>query len=126
MTYFLTISLTRKQRSNVLKREDGFFVPIKKIENIDYQGFVYNCEVENTHSYTVDFIATHNCIAFYHALILANHLDKYLPMDKYMANRNKKEDDTYIPSTPNSPFSSINRQLSTTNKKMNRSPFLSL
>jgi hypothetical protein len=64
-------------------------------------------------------------IAFYHALILANHLDKYLPMDKYMANKNKKEEDNWTP-TINSPFSSINRQFSTTNKKTSRSPFLSL
>ena len=64
-------------------------------------------------------------IAFYHALILANHLDKYLPMDKYMANKNKKEEDNWTP-TINSPFSSVNRQFSTTNKKTSRSPFLSL
>jgi len=64
-------------------------------------------------------------IAFYHALILANHLDKYLPMDKYMANKNKKEEDNWTP-TINSPFSSMNRQFSTTNKKTSRSPFLSL
>jgi len=121
---FKTIPLNRKQRSNVLKKDNGFWVPLKKIESVDYQGFVYNCEVENTHSYTVDFIATHNCIAFYHALILANHLDKYLPMDKFISNKDKKEEPRM--QTPSSPFSSINRQLSSSHKKTGRSPFLSI
>ena len=63
-------------------------------------------------------------ISAYHALILANHLDKYLPMDKFISNKDKKEEPRL--QTPASPFSSINRQLSTTGKKITRSPFLSL
>ena len=42
---------------------DGKYIwyPINKIEKIDYDGLVYNMEVENDNSYTVNNIIVHNC-----------------------------------------------------------------
>lgn len=37
------------------------YVRIKKFEKFNFEGFVYNIEVENTHSYIVNGITSHNC-----------------------------------------------------------------
>ena len=37
------------------------FIPIKKITQRKYSGFVYNLTVEKDHSYTVGFVAVQNC-----------------------------------------------------------------
>lgn len=88
---FKKVSLTRKQKENFLKKEDGFWIPIRSVEVIDFQGIVYNCEVENDHSYTVDFMATHNCVSFGHALMLARHLDKVQPLGDFKFEKEDKE-----------------------------------
>lgn len=42
--------------------EDGYiWCPINKIETVDYQGRVYNMEVEDDNSYTANGIIVHNC-----------------------------------------------------------------
>lgn len=42
--------------------EDGYiWCPITQIEKLDYDGFVYNMEVENDNSYTANGIIVHNC-----------------------------------------------------------------
>jgi Fe-S cluster assembly protein SufB len=40
-----------------------FLVPIKQIRRIPYEGFVFNLDVEEPHSYLVRGFATHNCTA---------------------------------------------------------------
>ena len=37
------------------------FTPITKVEKIEYNGPVYNLEVESAHSYTTDSLILHNC-----------------------------------------------------------------
>lgn len=88
---FKPVSLKRKQKENFLKRDNGFWIPIKNIETTDYQGFVYNIEVENDHSYVVDSIATHNCVGFGHALMLARHLDKVQPLTDFKFEHEKED-----------------------------------
>ncbi|HEX8847721.1 MAG TPA: radical SAM protein [Pyrinomonadaceae bacterium] len=43
------------------KTDDYFFVPIRRIDSEEYQGHVYNMEVEEDHSYLTSFIVTKNC-----------------------------------------------------------------
>jgi len=44
-------------------REDAryFYVPIRSIRTRQYDGWVYNLEVEDDQSYLAQFVATHNC-----------------------------------------------------------------
>jgi pyruvate formate lyase activating enzyme len=44
-------------------REDAryFYVPIRSVRRRHYDGWVYNLEVEEDHSYLAQLIATHNC-----------------------------------------------------------------
>ena len=45
-------------------KDRSFFVPIKKIEEISYNGNVYNYEVDSEdHSYLIKGFAVHNCTA---------------------------------------------------------------
>ena len=41
--------------------ESHFLVPIRKVAEEAYDGFVYNLEVEGAHTYTANFFAVHNC-----------------------------------------------------------------
>jgi len=52
-----------KNRKNdkIFETEDYFFVPVKKVETEKYEGFVFNLEVENEHSYLANFVAVGNC-----------------------------------------------------------------
>lgn len=52
----------------VLQNENFVFVPVRKIELFDYDGPVYNLEVEEDESYCVEFAATHNCITAVEAM----------------------------------------------------------
>jgi nitrogen fixation NifU-like protein len=40
---------------------DYYYTTIKKIDELDYKGRVYNLEVEEPHSYTSDALILHNC-----------------------------------------------------------------
>ena len=44
-------------------REDerNFYVPLRSVRTRHYDGWVYNLEVEEDHSYLAQFVATHNC-----------------------------------------------------------------
>jgi intein/homing endonuclease len=42
---------------------DGFWTPIKKIDEYFYEGIVYNFEVEDNHTYIANGVTTHNCMA---------------------------------------------------------------
>lgn len=45
--------------------EDGYiWCPIKSVTKFDYDGLVYNMEVENDNSYTVQNVIVHNCQCF--------------------------------------------------------------
>ena len=47
--------------TKILEREGVWLVPIRSIRESDYEGYVYNLEVEDDHSYTSAFIAVSNC-----------------------------------------------------------------
>lgn len=47
--------------SNVLFHNNAFFVRVKNVFDRQYCGPVYNLHVDIDNSYTVDFMATHNC-----------------------------------------------------------------
>ncbi len=61
-----TFSPRKKSEENLRFKEtkDMWLVPIFKIEKNDYDGYVYNCEVEGEHSYLANFIAVCNCQNF--------------------------------------------------------------
>ena len=52
----------RKDYVRFRETEDYFLVPIRKIEEVDFKGEVYNLEVEKDHSYVANFLAVHNCM----------------------------------------------------------------
>ncbi|MBI2641357.1 Fe-S cluster assembly protein SufB [Candidatus Roizmanbacteria bacterium] len=52
-----------KQWTEVRETEDYYIVPIKKIEETDFDDFVFNLEVEGANSYLVKGFAVHNCTA---------------------------------------------------------------
>lgn len=56
----------KKFRTKIKRRrgwidQDYIYLPIRKIKNFDYQGKVYNLEVEEDNSYTAEFACVHNC-----------------------------------------------------------------
>ncbi len=52
-----------KKWSEVRETEDYYIVPIKKIEKFEYEGPVFNIDVEGDNSYLVKGFAVHNCTA---------------------------------------------------------------
>ncbi|MBI3116841.1 MAG: Fe-S cluster assembly protein SufB, partial [Thaumarchaeota archaeon] len=52
-----------KRWSEVRRRSNLFFVPVRKIEKGDFDELVYNLEVERDNSYLVRGFAVHNCTA---------------------------------------------------------------
>lgn len=48
-------------RNVVTRIGDQVFFPIKSIEAKDFSGIVYNCEVEEDHSYVTEGVVVHNC-----------------------------------------------------------------
>jgi len=53
--------LKKKTISNTWIDNGLLFTPITKVEKIEYNGPVYNLEVESTHSYTTESLILHNC-----------------------------------------------------------------
>lgn len=43
--------------------DDFVYTPVRSVEMVPYSGFVYNMEVEGSHSYTANRLAVHNCEA---------------------------------------------------------------
>jgi len=54
--------------------EDGFWTPIKLIDQIEGDEIVYNFEVEDDNSYIASNIAVHNCMAFMMVMIYREQL----------------------------------------------------
>ncbi len=46
-------------------RGNYLYMPIRKIQDIDYKGNVYNCEVDADNSYTLNTTIAHNCLEYY-------------------------------------------------------------
>jgi intein/homing endonuclease len=66
------INITKKNHQ--YETDDGFWTPIKFIEEVEYENFVYNFEVEEDHSYVASNIAVHNCMAFMMVIIYIREL----------------------------------------------------
>ncbi len=47
--------------NNLIRDEDRFYIPIKEIDQEDFEGNVYNIEVENDHTYTANGFLVNNC-----------------------------------------------------------------
>lgn len=47
--------------TKMVERDDYTLVPIRTIAHEEYDGFVYNMEVEGDHSYTASFVSVSNC-----------------------------------------------------------------
>lgn len=83
-------SLKFKVKENTLKtsrkvailKEEGFWVPIKKIETYSYNGLVYNLEVKEDHSYTAGNIIVHNCIAMMMVIVYKLQLTRIMVKKK--------------------------------------------
>ena len=54
-------SQTKLERKHGWIDENNVYLPIKDITQRDYEGDVYNLEVERDHSYITEFAAVHNC-----------------------------------------------------------------
>ncbi len=55
------LNLKKKSRSKTWIEDGMLFTPITSVEKIDYDGLVYNLEVEGAHSYLTPSLALHNC-----------------------------------------------------------------
>ena len=60
---YVVVWTNRRRMGEVRDAGDYFLVPIKQIERVPYDGFVFNLDVEEPHSYLVRGFATHNCTA---------------------------------------------------------------
>ncbi len=47
--------------TKIVERDDLWLVPVRSVREKDYDGYVYNMEVEEDHSYTSSFVAVSNC-----------------------------------------------------------------
>jgi nucleoside-diphosphate-sugar epimerase len=48
-------------RSRTRRTANGYLTPVLSVEEIDYEGYVYNLEVAQTHTYLANGLAVHNC-----------------------------------------------------------------
>ncbi|MFN8491407.1 MAG: ribonucleotide reductase N-terminal alpha domain-containing protein [Caldilineaceae bacterium] len=47
---------------NIVQRDaEQVFFPIERIESVNFSGTVYNCEVDEDHSYVTEGVVVHNC-----------------------------------------------------------------
>lgn len=60
-TYSITWKLEKNKQDKAFYENGYVWCPIRNIEKIEYDGLVYNMEVENDNSYTVNNIIVHNC-----------------------------------------------------------------
>lgn len=60
---YVVVWTNRRRMGEVRDAGDYFLVPVKQIERVPYDGFVFNLDVEEPHSYLVRGFATHNCTA---------------------------------------------------------------
>lgn len=51
----------RPTSRRVVETEDFYLVPLREISEVDYEGDVYNMEIEKEHSYLAGFFAVSNC-----------------------------------------------------------------
>ncbi|MCD6522405.1 MAG: AmmeMemoRadiSam system radical SAM enzyme [Candidatus Diapherotrites archaeon] len=51
----------RHKKYHYKETDKYFFVPIRKMSEQHFEGYVYNLEVENDPTYTANFVAVHNC-----------------------------------------------------------------
>jgi pyruvate formate lyase activating enzyme len=54
----------RPASRRVVETEDFYLVPLREVSTIDYEGDVYNMEVEAEHNYLAEFFAVSNCQNF--------------------------------------------------------------
>jgi hypothetical protein len=60
-----TLSWNSKNAVSKLKQDANYlYNPIRKLINSQFTGKVYNLEVQNEHSYIVDGVGSHNCMAW--------------------------------------------------------------
>lgn len=78
--YFLKEKLPKLKNYKLTAfiKDRNFVLPIKKIEEKNYNGFVYNLEIEDDNSYVSDIGSIHNCLpkdlnAFYRACLDNNY-----------------------------------------------------
>ena len=60
-SYNLTFKLDKRKQDKAFYEDGYIWCPIKDISIEDYNGYVYNMEVENDNSYVVQNIIVHNC-----------------------------------------------------------------
>lgn len=51
----------RYLRNTVTRQDDQVFFEVQQIESVDFAGTVYNCEVDEDHSYVTEGVVVHNC-----------------------------------------------------------------
>jgi len=60
-TYIIRFKLRTKKQDKAFYEDNYIWFPYSKLEKQEYKGRVYNFEVENDNSYTVNNIIVHNC-----------------------------------------------------------------
>ncbi|RLG86311.1 MAG: hypothetical protein DRO39_03500 [Thermoprotei archaeon] len=72
--------------------DNYLWMPIKEIVAEDFDGYVYNMEVEGDNSYVVDTIATHNCHAA--NVVISARMEEYKRLGSSLVGAS---DDPFIP-----------------------------
>lgn len=57
-----------KRNNAIIESEDAFLVPVSSVEETDYNGTVYNLEIDEDHSFTSFGMVTHNCLPLLEAM----------------------------------------------------------
>jgi hypothetical protein len=71
---FNNVTPNKKNKRNVfIENEDGYWLKIKDIKKLEYEGYVYNIGVEKENTYIAENIAVHNCFSFGLALLHAKN-----------------------------------------------------
>ena len=63
-TYIVSFKMSEHKQDKAFYENGYIWCPIKSITELDYDGLVYNMEVENDNSYTVQNVIVHNCQCF--------------------------------------------------------------
>jgi hypothetical protein len=75
---------TRVGHFNYLENDSFFFVKVRKVAKQAHTGPVYNCEVEDNHSYIANQVASHNCYSPLELAVI--NITNHLNVENYNAN----------------------------------------
>lgn len=81
-TYSINVYKSIKKSKNYIVDNDYLWMKVVNIEDIDFDGFVYNLSVENNHTYNVFNIVNHNCHYGFQIILRPLSLEERLLLSK--------------------------------------------